>query len=112
MSELSIFDKPDRKVTYYSPYDKCNRGLRPGWFRFQGVAGPRMPTSCPPESRCNTDATGWLNPTMADRGVCLHLSSNCCLWSGNIQVRNCGHFFLYYLSPPSLGCDLRYCSTD
>ena len=39
----------------------CDRGIGPGWFRFEGSAGTRMPTSCPPVQRCNTDATGWLN---------------------------------------------------
>jgi len=109
----------DRKVTYtFNPYDKCDRGLGPDWFRFQGSAGTRMPTSCPPINRCHTDATGWLNgghPTVADgqvtRQVCFHWNSNCSYWSTNIQVRNCGSFYVYYFNGTPT-CSLRYCSTD
>ena len=108
-----------RKVTYSYHSFTCDNSLSPGWFRFSGAAGTRMPTSCPPTHRCNTAATGWLNgghPTVADgrvtRQVCFHWSSSCCLWYDNIQVTNCGHFYVYYLIPPSAGCSLRYCSTD
>ncbi|XP_078382572.1 uncharacterized protein LOC144665240 isoform X2 [Oculina patagonica] len=108
----------DRKINYNTSVT-CDNYLVPGWFRFQGAAGTRMPTSCPPTWRCNTHATGWLNgghPTVADgkvtRQVCFHWDSNCCLWSDNIQVRDCGSFYVYYLSPPSAGCSLRYCGTD
>ena len=86
----------------------------------EGSAGTRMPTSCPPTYRCNTDATGWLNgghPTVADgqvgRQVCFHYSGNCCLWSTNIKVRNCGSYYVYYLSgTPNGFCPLRYCGTN
>lgn len=77
-----------------------------------------MPTACVPINRCNTRATGWLNgnhPTVADgqvtRQVCFHWSSNCCYWSTNIQVRNCGEYFVYLLSGTP-ACSLRYCGTD
>ncbi len=106
----------DRK-TNYANNNKCDNKLSPGWFRFQGAAGTRMPTSCPPINRCNTQAPGWLNgghPTVADgqvtRQVCYHWSSSCCQWPDNIQVRNCGSFYVYYLSPPSAGCNLRFCT--
>ena len=77
-----------------------------------------MPTACVPINRCNTRATGWLNgnhPTVADgqvtRQVCFHWSSNCCYWLTNIQVRNCGEYFVYLLSGTP-ACSLRYCGTD
>ena len=75
----------------------CDRGIGPGWFRFEGSAGTRMPTSCPPVQRCNTDAAGWLKGghlTVADgrdrRWVCFHYGNNCCHSARNIKVRNCG----------------------
>ena len=98
----------------------CDNTLS-GWYRIQGSAGTRMPTSCPPIKRCNTHATGWLNgghPTVADgqvsRQACFHWSSNCCSWSHYIKVRNCGAFYVYYLNSTPAGghCNLRYCSTD
>ncbi|CAH3186610.1 unnamed protein product, partial [Porites evermanni] len=108
----------DRNITYNSYYDYCDSGIGPGWFRFEGSAGTRMPTSCPPTYRCGTDATGWLNgghPTVADgqvsRQVCFHWSGSCCLWSTNIKVRNCGSYYVYYLNGTPT-CDLRYCGTN
>ncbi|XP_068706633.1 uromodulin-like isoform X2 [Montipora foliosa] len=111
---LSSFD---RKVTYNNSYH-CDREIGPAWFRFQDAAGTRMPTSCPPTHRCNTHAPGWLSgghPSVADgqvnKTVCFHWTSDCCLWSTTIKVRNCGSFYVYYLhSTP--GCYLRYCGTD
>ena len=99
----------------------CDSGIGPGWFRFQGAAGTRMPTSCPPKYRCNTDVPGWLNgvhPTVASgevtRKVCFHWWQDCCYASINIKVKNCGSFYVYYFdSTPKNGwCSLRYCGTD
>ena len=108
----------DRKITNTTRSYNCDSGIGPGWFRFEGSAGTRMPTSCPPEYRCNTYATGWLNgghPTVADgqvsRRVCFRYSGNCCHWSTNIKVRNCGSYYVYYLNGTP-GCDLRYCGTN
>ena len=110
----------DRKITYTTRGYNCDSGIGPGWFRFEGSAGTRMPTSCPPEYRCNTYATGWLNgghPTVADgqvsRTVCFHWNGKCCDWSTNIKVRNCGSYYVYYLSgTPGGSCSLRYCGTN
>ena len=85
----------DRNIIYGRPNRQCDSGIGPGWFRFEGSAGTRMPTSCPPVQRCNTDAAGWLkggHPTVADgrvrRWVCFHYGNNCCHWARNIKVRN------------------------
>ena len=107
----------DRKTTYITKSSQCDSNLK-GWYRFQGAAGTRMPTSCPPREMCNANAPGWLNgehPTVADgkvtRQVCFHWYSNCCWRSTNIQVRNCGSFYVYHFSgTPS--CYLRYCGSD
>ena len=108
-----------RKVTYTYYTILCDSSLGPGWFRFQGAAGTRMSTSCPPSYRCNTHAPGWLNgghPTVADgrvtRQVCFHWGSNCCYHYTNINVRNCGSFYVYYFSGTGGWCHARYCGTD
>ena len=110
-----------RKYTYVTASARCDDTLGPGWFRFQEHTGKKMPTSCVPINRCNTHAPGWLNgahPTVADgkvtRQVCFHFNNNCCRWAINIQVRNCGDFFVYYFNgtPAQHPCYLRYCSTD
>ena len=98
---------------------KCDKGLSTGWYRFGGGAGTKMSTSCVSERRCGTHATGWMNgahPTVADgmvtRKVCYHWYSNCCSWSNGIEVVNCGLYYVYKLSRPPYGCDLRYCGSD
>ncbi|XP_022797785.1 uncharacterized protein LOC111336033 [Stylophora pistillata] len=87
----------------------------PGWFRFAGAAGDRIPTKCPKIKRCGTHATGWLNgshPSVVDgivsRKVCYHWTDNCCHWKNDIQVKNCGAFYVYELQKPPV-CSLRYC---
>lgn len=108
----------NRKVTYATVASKCDTSIGPGWFRFQGDAGTKMTTSCPPVQRCDAHAPGWMNgehPTVADgkvtREVCFHWSSDCCNWSTNIEVRNCGTYYIYYFSGTPV-CSLRYCGTD
>ena len=108
----------DRKITYPASRYYCDSGIGPGWFRFEGSAGTRMPTSCPPKYRCDANVPGWLNgghPTVADgqvtRTVCFHWTSGCCHWSTNIKVRNCGSYYVYYLNGTPT-CNLRYCGTN
>ena len=92
-----------------------------GVDRFQGAAGTKMASTCVSVNYCGTHAPGWLNgphPTVADgqvtRLVCFHYFSNCCQWSINVSVRNCGEFFVYYINrtPPEHTCHLRYCGAD
>ena len=107
----------DRKVTYGKVSVQCDKTIDTAWYRFEGAAGTRMPTSCPPLYKCNTNAPGWLkggHPSVADgqvtRKACFHWSS-CCSLSTNIKVRNCGSYYVYYLKSTG-SCWYRYCSTD
>ena len=105
-----------RKTTYKTKNKKCDNHLGPGWFRFQGNAGTKMPTKCLSMSRCGTYGTGWLrgtHPSVAegavDRTVCFRYHS-CCKFSVIIRVRNCGSYYVYYLiNTPA--CTLGYCGT-
>ena len=108
----------DRKITYSSYQDYCDSRLGPRWFRFEGSAGIRMATSCPPTRRCRTDATGWLNgghPTVADgqvsRTVCFHWSGSCCNWSTNSKHQSEKLWFIFS-DTPGRHCSLRYCGTN
>ena len=112
-----------RKNTSQTPSGdvKCDSSLGPEWFRFQDAAGTKMPTSCVSTRHCGTDAPGWLNgahPEVADgqviRNVCFNWKLNCCRWAINIQVRNCGSYFVYYISgtPSANPCSLGYCGSD
>ncbi|MCA9687574.1 MAG: hypothetical protein KC457_35765, partial [Myxococcales bacterium] len=85
------------------------------WYRFTGAAGVVMPESAPTIYSCGTDAPGWLNgvhPTtdqgVVARQVCFNWGNNTCNWNSNIQVVNCGDFYLYNLVEPPV-CYLRYC---
>jgi len=116
-TSYSSLSSGDRKSTYMANSGQCDSHLN-GWYRFQGAAGTRMSTSCPPTYRCDTGAAGWFNgghPTVADgkvtRQVCFHDNSNCCYWSTNIEVRNCGSFYVYRFSGTPV-CNLRYCGSD
>ena len=112
----------NRKVSHGSSrLAPCDKSLPHGWYRFQGNAGTKMPTSCVAPNKCSTHATGWLNgahPSVEEgkvtKNVCFSWGSNCCRWSINIEVINCGGFFLYHFrgTPPQHPCNLRYCGTD
>ena len=107
-----------RRTSYYWGNHYCDSSLGPGWFRFQGSAGTRMATSCPSFRRCGTYYPGWLSgghPSVADgqvtRTVCFRSRYSCCSYSTSIKVRNCGSYYVYYLSGTPT-CDLRYCGTN
>ena len=119
LNYTAITTQNGRKNTYVSTKAFCDNDLF-GWHRFEAATGTKMPTSCVPKDRCNTRASGWLNgdhPTVAEglvtRQVCFSFN-DCCSWSINIQVRNCGDFFIFNFmgTPPENPCFLRYCSTD
>ena len=115
-SNYQVLSENDRNTGYKGAI-KCDRPLPAGkrWYRFQGGAGTQMPTKCVPRYYCGTHAPGWLSdahPTVGEgavqRKVCFHWTSGCCQWSSNINVRNCGGFFVYELVEPP-GCSMRYC---
>ena len=96
---------------------KCDRyNLIPGWYRFTGDAGDKIPNTRPPHTRrCGTHAPGWIrgsNPVVADgevtRTVCYFWSGNDCRRRNSIKVKNCGAFYVYELQKPP-ACSLRYC---
>ena len=118
----STLSEADRAHSYVGSPVACDSGLATGWYRFSGSAGSSMRSSCVSgygsTYRCKTHAGGWLNgahPSAAEgevsRTVCFAWSSSCCYWSQTIKVKNCGSYFIYYLSKPSVGCSLRYCGS-
>ena len=107
-----------RKYDYKTVNHKCDDTLKYSWYRFQGAAGTKMVTKCPPVNRCDTTFPAWLSddhPTVAEgkvtRKVCIHRDGNCCYQSVHIPVKNCGSYFIYRSNDPGL-CDARYCSSD
>jgi len=106
----------ERKYDYVTKDAKCDNTLN-GWYRFQGAAGTKMVTTCPPMDRCDANFPVWLSgghPTVAEgkvtRNVCINKFA-CCKETFSIQLKNCGSYYIYKLS--LLGsCNARYCSTD
>ena len=79
-------------------------------------AGTMIPEEVVPMSKCGSHMTGWMNgvhPTDLGenvwRQICFHWSSHTCLYSTNIEVTNCGDYYVYKL--PTRGhCSYRYCA--
>ncbi|XP_068711530.1 uncharacterized protein [Montipora foliosa] len=117
-SNYRFLNESNRAMTHVnSSIGKLCDSTLSGWYRFSGEAGTQMADSCRKMYHCNTDSPGWLNgthPTVAEgivqRKVCFlqHLNgTDCCYFSKEISVRNCGAFYVYRLDPPR--CYSRYC---
>ena len=124
--QYKTLNSSDRNVnnTERQSQPSCDQLLPPsrsGWYRFQGAAGTRLPTDCPPSNRCHTTFPGWLNvkdkplpPEGVTEGriVCFKKTGiNNCAQVQSIVIKNCSSYFVYQLFPTP-GCDLRYCGTD
>eukprot|EP00088_Acartia_fossae_P069992 TRINITY_DN9256_c0_g1_i1.p1 TRINITY_DN9256_c0_g1~~TRINITY_DN9256_c0_g1_i1.p1 ORF type:complete len:187 (-),score=0.28 TRINITY_DN9256_c0_g1_i1:176-736(-) len=88
----------------------------PGWYRFIGPSGTRMPESSPEENHCGTFIPGWvagLHPTTPgetkDVTVCFHKGKVGCEDKVNAKITNCNGYFVYNL-PDTPEKDQRYCS--
>eukprot|EP00058_Branchiostoma_floridae_P018182 XP_002603671.1 hypothetical protein BRAFLDRAFT_98619 [Branchiostoma floridae] len=112
-------DEPRRSVNYpLSPGETglCDSDLRRGWYKFDSLAGGQMPTSCVPRYSCGTPGPVWMNGThpdepgvVADATACAHVGRNCCQFPSAMRVKNCGDFFVYYLTRTP-GCGMAYCA--
>ena len=110
-----------RNVNFGNSPKACDQSTfssTPTWVRFVGQGGTQIPTTSPPVSRCGTDAPGWYSGSMptdtystTNGVVCFSWGGKPCNWQNNIQVTNCGSYYVYQLSRPS-GCSLRYCTVD
>ncbi|XP_073237998.1 uncharacterized protein [Porites lutea] len=95
---------------------RCDqKDLATKWYRFTGVSGTMMPTSCVPKHHCGTHAPGWLSgahPTgvgqTVSSKVCFHWGGSCCHWHTYVQIKKCNGFYVYKLGKTS-HCWLRYC---
>lgn len=106
----------------------CDSTMFVGWYRLQGAAGVMMPTTPPPIYSCGGHAPGWMSggshPTVADgvveRETCWRWDQDGdgpnypdqpCWSTAPLKVRNCGGFFVYYMTPTP-NCDSRFCGVD
>lgn len=121
-SNHGVLNETWRKVSLAHNGHNCDRYGRgkftPGWKRFSESIGGRMPESCPDSPyRCGANRPGWLNgthPTVVGQRtsmkVCFYYRSNCCHWQVNVQVTNCGLYYVYNL-PNSPTCSSTYCGS-
>ncbi|CAF1601997.1 unnamed protein product [Adineta ricciae] len=119
--EHQIINDSSRGVNFGNSPRTCDQSTFnsiPRWVRFVGAGGTQIPTTPPPVSRCGTDAPGWYSGSMptdtyssTNGSACFSWGGKTCNWQNNIQVTNCGSFFVYQLSKPN-GCSLRYCTVD
>ena len=77
------------------------------------------------ERPCGTYYPGWLNGhhpkqpgQLVKRKVCFanfyrNMYRRSCLYSNYVKIRNCGKYFVYFLSDaPTHSCQLRYCAEN
>ncbi|CAF2467919.1 unnamed protein product [Rotaria sp. Silwood2] len=116
----TAIDDPSRNVNgkgYSLQCDQDNPAFStPNWFRFIGTGGTQIPTSIANPDQCGTNAAGWysgimpaVSGTTATGTVCYSWGGSPCSWSNDIQVTNCGSFYVYKLSKPPI-CSARYCT--
>jgi uromodulin len=122
-SNYTLLDNKDRNIKYRGGSLLCDKGISTGWYRFGGHAGTQLSTTCVPRNRngnkliCRAHVVSWLNgthPSVSDgkvtRTVCFSWSK-CCSWKKDIEVLNCGFFYIYKLVSIRV-CYFRYCGTD
>jgi len=96
----------------------CDRGIRSGWYRFTSFGGTKMPENVVPEYHCGTHDPIWLkdfHPSYEEgnvaRKACINSfgQNDGCFQSFDINIVNCGNYFVYYLRPLSY-CAVAYCA--
>ena len=85
------------------------------WYRFVEPAGTQMPEFAVEAHHCGTDAAGWFNGThpevlgqVVDGKACFSWNGKECWGQKDIQLLNCGEFYLYHLD--EVGVLWRYCA--
>ena len=89
------------------------------WYRFDSVAGNKMPTQNPGNGFCGTYVPIWMRGTHPTTDNAVKNATACggvrfafpigCAFSYAIKVIKCGNFFLYRLKEPQV-CHLAYCA--
>ena len=91
------------------------------WYRMKSPAGVVMTETSLEMDYCGTDHPGWIHGTHpTDEGetvtveVCFSFYNGFgddCYWSQNIQITNCGEYYVYFL-PEAPQCGCRYCAAS
>lgn len=105
-----------RSINYNSTQDICDAFLKPGWYRPISEAGFSISTECPIGGyKCGTTYPIWMNGSHPEVNQTKNATAcrsspldGCCDKVYEIQVKNCGDFFVYNLVETP-GCSQAYC---
>ena len=111
----------ETRNTGYSGHSSstCDNSLDDSiWYRMMPPAGTMIPEEVVSQYRCGSNMVGWMegvHPKILGENVvkkvCFHWSSKYCQYSTNIDVTNCGEYYVYKLPNVPQYCNYRYCST-
>ncbi|XP_046568264.1 oncoprotein-induced transcript 3 protein-like [Haliotis rubra] len=111
-----IYDNGGRSPKCPYQPEECDRYITENWYQVVNYHGSlEMPTSHVDINSCGANYPGWLNgthPSINDgtvyRVVCVSGYNDPCRKQVTIRVKNCGHYYVYYLMKMH-GCSERYC---
>ncbi|XP_062600781.1 oncoprotein-induced transcript 3 protein-like [Saccostrea cucullata] len=101
-SSNTLFEPFDRtrNCVFDSNYSPCDRYLTPGWYK----SDDPILNQCPPLNKCGTLYPVWLNDSLPNAGdpvttkkLCKTGFTDCCSKEYDIQIKNCGSFYVYCL---------------
>ena len=116
-----VIDDPTRSVKFItkdSPTSDYGALSDSTWYRFTGDPGTQLATTCVPEGRCGTQATGWLNSPypsqetgIAKADVCFNFGGDCCAHKETIYLRKCSNFYVFKFEKVKIAVTpkRRYC---
>ncbi|XP_052101114.1 von Willebrand factor D and EGF domain-containing protein-like isoform X2 [Mytilus californianus] len=92
----------ETEMSNYIPISDEN--LEEAWYRIKSENGDQIPTYPPGAFHCGTNYPVWMNgtfPIVSDGNLtvaaCLQTENSTCETSFNVQIRNCGNYFIYFL---------------
>jgi hypothetical protein len=111
-------DDATRNVNNQNNGDACDDNLNGEWYRLTGASGTQMPTAAPGWEKCGTFGPGWMDgehpgawEQKVQRTACFQWKDQDCAFSTEMDVVNCGAFYLYRM-PNVPQCSSRYCGED
>ena len=127
--EYEVLDDPTRKSSYESNRKALKRDVYnrnsdrakdwkgSNWYRILAGAGSSLASSLVNEYHCGTHAAGFIkygeHPSIIGSKnkatVCFNANGNECFGQLNIEIKNCGHYYLYNL-PDAPGSHYGYCT--
>ncbi|XP_061171267.1 oncoprotein-induced transcript 3 protein-like [Saccostrea echinata] len=112
-SSTSLFEPfaRTRNCPYETKYSPCDRYITPGWYK----SDDPILDQCPTLNTCGAIYPVWMNDSLPNIGdlvitkkLCKTGFSDCCSKEYDIQIKNCGSFYVYCI-PALDACPERIC---